>query len=122
MDEVTMSTKRLNATLAGFAAITVTAGFLAVRTFPLAAAQESPRQEAQSASKPRAIYKAPIEYPEAMRGSGLEASVDLKIQIDKEGKVAEAVADPWPCRISRGGPGVHPAMALPGGQLGSRAS
>ena len=86
-----MSRIRLNFSLAGFLALTAAAGWVTMRAFPLEAAPQDAPQEAAK-QKPSLIYKAPVEYPAAMKDSGVECTVAVRIEIDKEGSVANAYA------------------------------
>ncbi len=91
INEVRMSRLRLNFSLAGFLALTAAAGWVTMRAFPLQAApQDAPQESAKQ--KPTLVYKAPVEYPAAMKDSGVECTVTVRIEIDKEGDVVNAYA------------------------------
>jgi protein TonB len=79
MKEVHMSRIRLQFSLAGFAALTLAAGWLAVRSFPLQAAQSS-----QDGAK---LRHASLEVKVQDKGV-----VNVSVELDEEGKLLNATA------------------------------
>jgi TonB family protein len=78
LKEVPMSRIRLHFSLAGFAALTLAAGWLAVRSFPLEAAQ---------ASQDGKLHPVTIEVRVHDKGV-----VDVSVELDKDGNLLNATA------------------------------
>ncbi len=74
MKEVKMSRIRLHCSLAGFLALTLAAGWMAVRSFPLQAAQESSNADAKG-------------RPVTLQVKTSQGEVGIVVQLDRDGKV-----------------------------------
>lgn len=93
MKEFTMSRMRLNISLAGLAALTIAGSFVAVRAFPLQAAQqeEQPKRirvggNVQSA---KLVHKVTPLYPREAKEARIQGTVRLNVIIAKDGAVTD---------------------------------
>lgn len=94
LQEVTMSKFRLNATLAALLSITLAAGWLAVRSFPLQAAEQESAQPTRlriggNVQAAKITKKVNPKYPASAKENRIQGLVTLSVIIDKEGKVKE---------------------------------
>lgn len=94
MKEVNMSRVRLNASLAGMLALTLAAGFVAVRAFPLqAAAQESQQDTPKrirvggNVQAAKLIRKVTPKYPPQAKADRIQGKVELAVVIGADGAV-----------------------------------
>ena len=93
MKEVHMSRIRLNFSLAGLAALTIVGGWVAVRAFPLQAAQEQEQPKrirvGGNVQSAKLIHKVTPSYPREAKEARIQGVVRMSAIIAKDGTVKD---------------------------------
>jgi TonB family protein len=109
LKEVRMSKVRLSTSLAGFLALTLAAGWVMVRAFPLQAASaleaaqdDSPKRIRIGGNVQAAKIKKKVTpvYPPAAKQAHIEGTVRMNVTIDRDGKVVDVQVVSGPAELT----------------------
>ena len=93
LKEVTMSKTRVRFSLAGLLGVLALAGWMAVRSFPLQAAPQSPKDApgvTVQQDETKLLHRSPVRYPVDALKKGIHGTVLLEVSLDQNGEVTDA--------------------------------